>query len=101
MSRTAGAGFVRNALKQAIRYTEHLTEVGIDPSVGSVGDSDDNARAKTVIGQFKTGIIRPRGSWRSLEAVEFDTLEWVDRLNTRRLLVPVGHVPPTEANAAY
>ena len=84
-----------------IRYTERLVEAGIEPSVGSVGDSSDNALAETVIGLFKTEVIRRRGPWRSLEAVEFATLEWVDWFNTRRLLEPVGNIPPAEAEARY
>jgi transposase InsO family protein len=125
VSGSATAGFVLDALEQAIhdrrpakggsliahsdrgsqylaiRYTERLAEEGIEPSVGSVGDSYDNALAETVIGLFKTEVIRPRGPWRSLEAVEFATLEWVDWFNNRRLLAPIGHVPPAEAEAAY
>jgi transposase InsO family protein len=85
----------------AIRYTERLAEAGIEPSVGSVGDSYDNALAETVIGLFKTEVIRPRGPWRSLEAVEFATLERVDWVNIRRLLAPIGHIPPAEAESAY
>ncbi len=85
----------------SIRYTEQLAEAGIEPSVGSVGDSYDNALAETVIGLFKAEVIHRRGPWRSLEAVEFATLEWVDWFNTRRLLEPIGHVPPAEAEAAY
>jgi putative transposase len=69
--------------------------------VGSVGDSYDNAVAETVIGLFKTEIIRRRGPWRSLEAVEFATLEWVGWFNNRRLLEPIGNVPPAEAEAEY
>ena len=69
------------------------------PSVGSVGDSYDNALAETVIGLFKTEVIRRLGPWRSLEAVEIATLEWVDWFNTRRLLEPIGHIPPAEAEA--
>ena len=78
-----------------------LAEAGIEPSVGSVGDSFDNALAETVIGLFKTEVIRRRGPWRSLEAVEFATLEWVDWFNNRRLLGPIGHIPPAEAEARY
>ena len=100
-----GAGLVahsdRGSQYLAIRYTERLAEAGIEPSVGSVGDSYDNALAETVIGLFKTEVIRPRGPWRSLEAVEFATLEWVDWFNNRRLLAPIGHIPPAEAEAAY
>ncbi len=85
----------------AIRYTERLAEAGIEPSVGSVGDSYDNALAETVIGLFKTEVIHPRGPWRSREAVEFATLEWVDWFNHRRLLEPIGNIPPAEAEARY
>ena len=85
----------------SIKYTQRLAEAGIEPSVGSVGDSYDNALAETVIGLFKTEVIRRRGPWRSLEAVEFATLEWVDWFNHRRLLEPIGHVPPAEAEAQY
>jgi transposase InsO family protein len=80
----------------SIRYTERLAEAGIEPSVGSVGDSYDNALAETVIGLFKTEVIHRLGPWRSREAVEAATLEWVDRFNTRRLLEPIGHIPPAE-----
>jgi putative transposase len=110
-SRTAHAGFVLNALEQAlykrqpvrgsglihhsdrggqyvsIKYTERLVEAGIEPSVGSVGDSYDNALAETVNGLYKTEVIHKRGPWRSFEAVEYATLEWVDWFNNRRLLV--------------
>ena len=85
----------------SIRYTERLAEAGIEPSVGSVGDSYDNALAETVIGLFKTEVIRRRGPWRHVEAVEFATLDWVDWFNTRRLLEPIGYVPPAEYEAAY
>jgi putative transposase len=124
VSRTAHAGFVLDALEQAlhdrrpakgglthhsdrggqyvsIRYTERLLEAGIEPSVGSVGDSYDNALAETVIGLFKTEVIRRRGPWRSLETVEYATLDWVDWFNTRRLLEPIGNMPPAEAEARY
>ena len=85
----------------SIRYTERLLEAGIEPSVGSVGDSYDNALAETVIGLFKTEVIRQRGPWRSLEAVEYATLDWVDWYNNRRLLEPIGNMPPAEAEARY
>ncbi len=85
----------------SIRYTERLLEPGIEPSVGGVGDSYDNALAETVIGLFKTEVIRRRGPWRSLEAVEFATLEWVAWFNNQRLLEPIGNVPPAEAEARY
>jgi len=83
------------------KYTERLAEAGIEPSVGSVGDSYDNALAETVIGLFKTEIISRRGPWRSLEAVEFATLEWVDWYNNRRLLEPIGNIPPAEAETRF
>ncbi|QCO06071.1 IS3 family transposase (plasmid) [Azospirillum argentinense] len=125
VSRTAHAGFVLDALEQAlhdrrpakggglihhsdrgsqylaIRYTERLTEAGVEPSVGSVGVSYDNALAETINGLYKTEVIRRRGPWRSLEAVEFATLEWVDWFNHRRLLEPIGNIPPAEAEARY
>ena len=84
-----------------MRYTERLAEAGIEPSVGSVGDAYDNALAETVIGLFKIEVIRRRGPWRGLEAVEFATLEWVDWFNNRRLLGPIGHIPPAEAEARF
>jgi transposase InsO family protein len=85
----------------SIRYTERLAAAGIEPSVGSVGDSYDNALAETVIGLFKTEVIRRCGPWRNVEAVEFATLEWVDWFNHRRLLEPIGNIPPAEAEARY
>jgi transposase InsO family protein len=85
----------------SIRYTERLADAGIELSVGSRGDAYDNALAETVIGLFKTEVIRRRGPWRSLEAVEFSTLEWVDWFNHRRLLEPIGYVPPAEYEARY
>ena len=124
-SRTAHAGFVLDALEQAlcerrpihggglvhhsdrgvqyvsIKYTERLAEAGVEPSVGSVGDSYDNALAETINGLYKTEVIHRRGPWRSLEAVEYATLEWVDWFNNRRLLEPIGNIPPAEAEARY
>jgi transposase InsO family protein len=85
----------------SIRYTERLAEAGIEPSVGSVGDSYDNALAETINGLFKAEVIHRRGPWRSFEAVEFATLEWVDWFNNRRLLEPIGNLPPAEAEARY
>jgi transposase InsO family protein len=85
----------------AIRYTERLAEAGIEPSVGSVGDSYDNALAETIIGLYKTEVIYRRGPWGSVEAVEFATLEWVHWFNQRRLLEPIGNVPPAELEASY
>lgn len=125
VSRSARADFVLDALEQAlhehrpfagsglvchsdrgsqyvsIRYTERLAEAGIEPSVGSVGDSYDNALAETVIGLFKAEVIHRRGPLRSFEAVEYATLEWVDWFNHRRLLEPIGNMPPAEAEARY
>jgi len=125
VSRTAHASFVLDALEQAlherrpahrgglvhhsdrgsqyvsIRYTERLAEAGIEPSVGSVGDSYDNALAETINGLYKAEVIHRRGPWRSFEAVEFATLEWVDWFNNRRLLEPIGNVPPAEAEERY
>jgi transposase InsO family protein len=85
----------------SIRYTERLADAGIELSVGSRGDAYDNALAETVIGLFKTEVIRRRGPWRSLETVEFATLEWVDWFNHRRLLEPIGYLPPAEYEARY
>ncbi len=124
-SRTAHASFVLDALEQAlherrpvhsgglvhhsdrgsqyvsIKYTERLAEAGIEPSVGSVGDSYDNALAETINGLYKAEVIHRRGPWRNFEAVEFATLEWVDWFNHRRLLEPIGNIPPAEAEARY
>ena len=125
VSRTAHASFVLDALEQAlherrplqgggllhhsdrgsqyvsIKYTERLAEAGIEPSVGSVGDSYDNALAETINGLYKAEVIHRRGPWKSFQAVEYATLEWVDWFNNRRLLQPIGNIPPTEAEAAY
>jgi transposase InsO family protein len=125
VSRSMQAGFVLDALEQAlhdrrplqgdglihhsdrgvqyvsIKYTERLAEAGIEPSVGSIGDSYDNALAETVIGLFKTEVIHRRGPWRSLETVEFATLEWIDWFNNRRLLEPIGNIPPAEAEGRF
>ena len=124
-SRTAHASFVLDALEQAIhdrrpahkgglvhhsdrgsqylsiKYTERLAEAGIEPSVGSVGDSYDNALAETINGLYKAEVIHRRGPWRSFEAVEFATLEWVDWFNHRRLLEPIGNIPPAEAEQRF
>lgn len=78
----------------SIKYTERPAEAGVEPSVGSVGDSYDNALAETIDGLHKAGVIHRRGPWRNLEAVEFATLEWVDWLNNRRLLEPIDNIPP-------
>ncbi len=85
----------------SIRYSDRLADIGITPSVGRVGSSCDNALAETVIGPFKTEVIRRRGPWPSLEAVEFATLDWVDWFNRKRLLGPIGDIPPAEAEANF
>jgi transposase InsO family protein len=85
----------------SIRYTERLAEAGIEPSVGSVGDSYDNALAESVIGLYKTEVIRRRGPWKNIEDVEFATLEWIDWFNHRRLLEPIGNIPPAEREEKY
>jgi putative transposase len=85
----------------SIRYTERLLEEGVQPSVGSVGDSYDNAMAESIIGLYKAEVIRRRGPWRNLEQVEYATLEWVDWFNNRRLLGPLGDIPPIEFEQAY
>jgi transposase InsO family protein len=125
VSRSAKTDFVLDALEQAlydrrpirkaglvhhsdrgvqyvsIRYTERLAAAGIEPSVGGVGDSYDNALAETINGLYKTELIHRRGPWRTMEAVEIATLEWVDWFNHRRLLEPIGNIPPAEAEALY
>ncbi len=85
----------------SMRYTDRLAEAGIAPSVGSRGDSYDNAMAESIIGLFKTEVIQRKGPWRHLEAVEFATLDWVDWFNHRRLLEPIGYLPPAEYEARY
>lgn len=124
-SRTANADFVLDALEQAlharrlggqnnlihhsdrgsqylsINYTERLDEAGINPSVGSVGNSYDNALAETVIGLFKTQVINRQGPWKSLKQVELATLDWVHWYNTERLLGPIGYIPPPQAEETY
>jgi transposase InsO family protein len=125
VSRTTHTGFVLDALERAlhercllhrgglvhhsdrgsqyvsIHFTERLAQAGIEPSVGSVGDSHDNALAESINGLYKAEVIHRRGPWCSLEAVEFATLEWVDWFNNRRLLEPIGNIPPAEAEALY
>lgn len=125
VSRTAHAAFVLDALEQAlherrpdreqglihhsdrgsqyvsIKYTERLAEAGIEPSVGSVGDSYDNALAESINALYKAELIERRAPWRSFEAVEFATLEWVDWYNHRRLMEPLGYIPPAEAEQRY
>jgi putative transposase len=85
----------------SIRYTERLAEAGIEPSVGSTGDSYDNALAESVIGLYKTEEIHRRGPWKGVGDVEFATLEWVAWYNTSRLLEPIGYVSPNEFEQAY
>jgi putative transposase len=100
-----GSGLVhhsdRGVQYVSIKYSERLAEAGIQPSVGSVGNSYDNALAETIIGLYKTEVIRKRGPWKHLGAVEFATLEWVDWFNHRRLLQPIGDRPPAEREAQY
>ena len=85
----------------SIRYTERLAEASIDASVGSVGDSYDNALAATINGLYKTELIRQRGPWRNMDEVGFATLEWVDWFNYRRLFESIGNIPPAEFEMAY
>ena len=85
----------------SIRYAERLAEVGIEPSVGSVGDSFDNALAETINGLYKTEVIRQQGPWRNIEDVEYATLEWVDWFNNQRIIDPIGNVPPAEKEIEY
>ena len=125
VSRTMATDFVLDALEQAlyarqpagseslihhsdrgsqyvsIRYTERLAEAGIEPSVGSRGDSYDNALAETINGLYKAEIIHRRGPWKSRESVELATLEWVSWFNHQRLMEPLGYIPPAEAEANY
>ena len=85
----------------SIRYSERLAEAGMESSVGSRGDSYDNALAETINGLYKTEVIRPRGPWRTVDDVEYATLEWIDWFNNRRLLKPIGDIPPVEFEMAY
>jgi putative transposase len=85
----------------SIKYTDRLKEAGVEPSVGSVGDSYDNALAETINGLYKAEVIHRRSSWRTMSEVEMATLEWVDWFNHRRLLEPIGNIPPAEAEALY
>jgi len=125
VSRSAKTDFVLDALEQAlyarrpdrggklthhsdrgsqyvsIKYTERLAAAGIEPSVGSVGDAYDNALAETINGLYKTEVIRRRSSWKTIDDVEMQTLNWVDWFNNRRLLEPIGNIPPAEAEANY
>jgi putative transposase len=104
-SRAAPDGVIhhsdRGSQYLSIRYSDRLAEAGMKPSVGSVGSSYDNALAETIIGLFKTEVIHRRGPWRQVDAVEYATLEWVDWYNTRRLLQPIGDVPPAEKELEY
>jgi putative transposase len=107
---SVGAGTLRYAVLRrpvepgqyvSIRYSERLAEAGIEPSVGSTGDSYDNALAETINGLYKAEIIHRRGPWKTREAVELATLEWVSWFNHHRLLEPIGYIPPAEAEASY
>ena len=103
--RRPGRGLIhhsdRGSQYLSIRYSERLIEAGIEASVGSVGGSYDNALAETINGLFKTEVIRNKGPWKSVEQVEYATLEWVDWFNHRRLLEPIGDVPPAEFENMY
>ena len=85
----------------SIRYTERLAEAGIEPSVGSRGDSYDNALAETINGLYKAEVIHRRGPWKTKASVELATLEWVSWFNHHRLLAPIGYIPPAEAEENY
>ena len=85
----------------SIRYSERLAEAGIEPSVGSKGDSYDNALAETINGLYKAELIHRRGPWKTSEAVELATLEWVSWFNHHRLMESLGYIPPAEAEANY
>ncbi len=85
----------------SIRYTERLAEAGVEPSVGSKGDSYDNALAETINGLYKAELIHRRAPWKTKESVELATLNWVHWFNHHRLLEPVGYIPPAEAEANY
>jgi transposase InsO family protein len=85
----------------SIRYSERLAEAGVEPSVGSKGDSYDNALAETINGLYKAELIHRRAPWKTKEAVELATLEWVSWFNNHRLLEPIGYIPPAEAEANY
>ena len=104
-ARQASRGLIHHSDRDcqylSVRYTERLAEAGIDATVGSVGDSYDNALAETLIGLYKTEVIHARGPWRTLDAVEYATLEWVDWFNNRRLLESIGHVPSAEYEREY
>ena len=103
-SRTGTEGLVHHSDRGqylSIRYTERLAEAGIESSVGSVGDSYDNALAESIIGLYKTEVIWPRGPRKNIEEVEYATLEWVDWFNNKRLLEPIGNIPPAELEPAY
>ena len=85
----------------SIKYSERLAEEGIEPSVGSVGDSYDNAMAETINGLYKAEVIWRKGPWKSIDEVEYETLKWVDWFNNRRILEPIGNIPPKEFEMMY
>ena len=85
----------------SIRYSERLGEAGIEPSVGSTGDSYDNAMAETINGLYKTELVHKLGAWKTVEALEWETLKWVSWFNQQRLLEPIGNIPPAEFEALY
>ena len=104
-SRSGAKGVIhhsdRGSQYLSIRYSERLAEAGVELSVGSVGDSYDNALAESIIGLYKAEVIHRRRPWRHIDAVEYATLEWVHWFNHRRLLEPIGNVPPAELELAY
>ena len=85
----------------SIRYSERLAEAGVEPSVGSKGDSYDNALAETINGLCKAEMIHRRAPWKTKQAVELATLQWVSWFNHHRLLEPIGYIPPAEFEALY
>lgn len=85
----------------SLRYTEHLADAGVDPSVRTVGASYDNALAESVIGLFKAEVIKQQGPWRAVQGVEWETMHWVDWYNTQRLHGAIGYVTPAEAEQRY
>lgn len=92
---------VRGSRYLSIKYTEKLADAGIEPSVGSVGDNCDNALAETINGLFTAEVIHRRGPWHNFKAVEYATREWVDGFTNRRLLEPIGNIPPAEAETNF
>jgi len=92
---------IESAQYLSIKYTERLADAGIDPSVGTVGDSYDNALAESIMGLFKTEVTKLLGPWKSMGQLEWETLKWVDWYNTKRLHSAIGYVPPQEAEEMF